>query len=224
MTAASRDVWRWLRSRPAWAQALAWLLLWWVLPALWLRQWRGHPRLGRTLAAVFLLLVTVSTAATLAGGVADVATSRPNASAPATAGLPAGLDTQVTSIVDGDTLHVADLPERVRLVGIDTPETRHPREGVECYGREATAHLAGLVPPGTAVRVEFDVQQRDRYGRPLGHVRRASDGLLVNLAMVRDGYAQVDTVPPNVTYAGELLTAQRDAREAGRGLWGACPV
>ncbi|MDP9022043.1 MAG: hypothetical protein M3N57_04935, partial [Actinomycetota bacterium] len=80
MMAASRDAWRWLRSRPAWTQALAWLLLGWVLPALWLGQWRGHPRLGRTLAAVFLLLVTVSTAATLAGGVPDAATPRPDAS------------------------------------------------------------------------------------------------------------------------------------------------
>jgi micrococcal nuclease len=138
--------------------------------------------------------------------------------------LPDGLDTTVTRIVDGDTLYVADLDERVRLIGVDTPETRHPDKGVECYGREATAHLRELVPPGTAVRVEFDVDRIDRYDRPLGYLWRRSDGLHVNLAMVADGYAQALTIPPNVKHADEFVAAQRRAREADRGLWSACPA
>ncbi len=136
--------------------------------------------------------------------------------------LPAGLDTAVTRIVDGDTLYVTDLPQRVRLIGVDTPETRHPKKGVECYGREASRHLSELVPPGTRVRLEFDVDRHDRYGRPLAYVWRADDGLHVNLAMVRDGYAQAYTVPPNVRHSDQFVAAQREAREAGRGLWSAC--
>lgn len=132
------------------------------------------------------------------------------------------LETTVTRIVDGDTLYVAALPERVRLIGIDTPETRHPQRGVECFGREAAAHLTELVPPGTEVVVTFDVEREDRYDRPLGYLWRASDDLFVNLAMVEDGYAQVLTVPPNVRYTDRFLAVQRQARGAGRGLWSAC--
>lgn len=139
------------------------------------------------------------------------------------AGEPAeGLPSTVARIVDGDTLYLAGLPERARLVGIDTPETRHPRRGVECFGPQATAHLARLVPPGTAVTLTFDVERTDRYGRPLVYLWRTSDGLFVNLRMVADGYAQVLTVPPNVRHAERFVSAQREARAAGRGLWSAC--
>lgn len=132
-----------------------------------------------------------------------------------------GLATTVERIVDGDTLVVGDLDERVRLIGIDTPET--PRgEPAECFGREATAHLAALVPPGTDVRVVFDVERTDRFGRPLGYLYRVRDDLFVNLAMVRDGYASTLTIPPNVTHEEAFVAAQREAREAGRGLWAAC--
>lgn len=139
-----------------------------------------------------------------------------------TGSVPEGLETTVTRIVDGDTLYVSDLAVRVRLIGIDTPETKHPDRGVECFGREATRHLTELVPPGTGVVVEFDVERTDRYDRPLGYVWRVSDGTLVNLAMVEDGYAQAYTVPPNVRYSDRFVAAQRRAREAGRGLWAAC--
>lgn len=133
-----------------------------------------------------------------------------------------GLETTVTRIVDGDTLYVADLQERVRLIGVDAPETRHPQRGVECFGREAAAHLGELVPPGTEVVVTFDVERQDRYDRPLGYLWRGSDERFVNLAMVEDGYAQVLTVPPNVRYTDRFVAAQRHARGAGRGLWSAC--
>ncbi|MDX1658630.1 MAG: thermonuclease family protein [Nitriliruptorales bacterium] len=135
---------------------------------------------------------------------------------------PDALVTTIERIVDGDTLYVADLEERVRLIGIDAPETQHPDQGVECFGREASAHLGELVPPGTEVRVVFDVERVDRYDRPLGYLYRTDDDLFVNLAMVADGYAMAYTVPPNVEHAEEFVAAQRDAREAGRGLWSAC--
>ena len=132
------------------------------------------------------------------------------------------LETTVTRIVDGDTLYVADLQERIRLIGIDAPETRHPQRGVACFGREATEHLRELVPPGTAVVVTFDVEREDRYDRPLGYLWRGADDLFVNLAMVEDGYAQVLTVPPNVRYTDRFVAAQRQAREARGGLLSAC--
>ncbi len=157
--------------------------------------------------------------------VRDTGVATPGIDAPRdTASHPpaAGLETTVTRIVDGDTLHVSDLGVRVRLIGIDTPETVHPNRGVECFGREASAHLAELVPPGTPVVVGFDVERTDRYDRPLGYVWRASDGLFVNLAMIENGFAQAYTVPPNVRYSDRFVAAQRRARDADRGLWSAC--
>lgn len=142
----------------------------------------------------------------------------------AAAGLPPGRDAVVERIVDGDTLVVAG-GRRVRLTGIDTPETVHPREPVECFGREANAHLGALLPVGERVRLEADVEREDRYGRTLAYVWRVADGLFVNEAMVADGYATVHTVPPNVAHADEFVAAQREAREGDRGLWGAgCPT
>lgn len=138
------------------------------------------------------------------------------------AALPAGDDTTVEEVVDGDTLVVTG-GVRVRLIGVDTPETKDPRRGVQCYGAEAAKHTGRLLAPGTKVHLAYDVERRDRYGRTLAYVYRLGDGLLVNAALVRDGYAQVATFPPNVARADELLALQRQAREAGRGLWSACP-
>lgn len=142
-------------------------------------------------------------------------------SAPRTASPPAGRETSVQRIVDGDTIVVAG-GERIRLIGIDTPETVDPRRPVQCFGREASRHITGLIPPGTDVVLEFDVERSDRYGRTLAYVWRAEDALHVNLAMVAGGYAQVATYPPNVAHTDEFVAAQRDAREDGRGLWSAC--
>lgn len=131
--------------------------------------------------------------------------------------VPAGRDVVVTSITDGDTLRAGD--ERVRLIGIDTPEVSGD---VECFGREATAALDRLVPPGTDVRLVSDVAPVDRYGRTLAYVYRLDDGIFVNLAMARDGYAVPLTVPPDVAHSQDLAQAAADARDAGRGLWSAC--
>lgn len=130
----------------------------------------------------------------------------------------------VVKITDGDTLRVriGGTEERVRLLGIDTPET-HGRGGLrECFGAEATANLRRLVPPGTKVRLVRDVEARDRYGRLLAYVYRASDGRFVNLAQADEGFAAALTYPPNVAHADELVAAAADARRAGRGLWSKC--
>ena len=73
--------------------------------------------------------------------------------------------------------------ERVRLIGIDTPETVDPRKPVQCFGKEASDHTKALLPAGTAVRLERDAEARDRYDRLLAYVYRASDGLFVNLEL-----------------------------------------
>lgn len=131
----------------------------------------------------------------------------------------------VTHLVDGDTMDVEIGGEelRIRMIGFDTPESVDPRRPVECFGKEASAHLEDLAPEGTRVRIERDAEQTDRYGRTLAYVYRASDGLFLNERMLLDGYAHTLSIPPNVTYADRFRQAERQARTAGRGLWSACP-
>jgi micrococcal nuclease len=130
----------------------------------------------------------------------------------------------VEYVVDGDTIDVAidGDDERVRLIGIDTPETRLPDSGVECFGPEASAFTAELLPPGTPVRLERDVVGRDDYGRLLAYVYRAGDGVFVNYEIVRQGFAQPLTIPPNVAHADLFVEAARAAEAADAGLWGRC--
>ena len=131
---------------------------------------------------------------------------------------------RVTRVVDGDTI-IVDLggrTEKVRLLGIDTPETKSPTKPVQCFGKEASAHTADLLAPGTEVRLERDVEERDVYGRLLAYVYRASDNLFVNLDLVRGGYASLLTYQPNVAHVTELTAGVDDARAGGSGLWGRC--
>jgi micrococcal nuclease len=130
----------------------------------------------------------------------------------------------VERVVDGDTIivRIGGRRERVRLLGIDTPESVKPDTPVQCFALAASARTKALLPPGTAVRLVRDVDLRDQYGRLLAYVYRARDGLFVNLALVREGYAVTYTFPPNVAHADELRAAAADARAAGRGLWSAC--
>ncbi|NLA34488.1 MAG: thermonuclease family protein [Actinobacteria bacterium] len=132
----------------------------------------------------------------------------------------------IDRIVDGDTVvvHLGENSEKVRLIGIDTPESVDPRQPVECFGKEASARLAELLPPKTSVRLEVDAEPRDAYNRLLAYVHRASDGAFINLAMVADGYANTLSIPPNVTYRTQFAEAERSARDAQLGLWRACPV
>jgi micrococcal nuclease len=130
---------------------------------------------------------------------------------------------RVVRVVDGDTILVAagGAQERVRYIGMDTPETVKPRTPVQCFGKKASAANKRLVA-GQAVRLVTDAERRDRYGRLLAYVYRASDGLFVNAELVRDGYARPLTIAPNVRHAGEFAALAGAARRAGRGLWSAC--
>ena len=130
----------------------------------------------------------------------------------------------VVRVVDGDTVQVKvdGDTEPVRLIGVDTPETVDDRKPVQCFGPEASARTQSLLPPGTAVRLERDAEARDKYGRLLAYLYRASDGLFVNLVLVRDGFGSVLLIEPNVTYASIFRDAQADARQKGAGLWGVC--
>ena len=135
---------------------------------------------------------------------------------PAASGELAGV---VVRVVDGDTIHVrlGDRVEKVRYIGVNTPEVHHPTKGEEPGGRAAARVNEELVS-GKRVRLEMDVQSRDRYGRLLAYVW--VDDLMVNAELVRRGFAQVMTVPPNVRHQGLFLRLERAARAGGRGLWG----
>jgi len=126
---------------------------------------------------------------------------------------------RVDRVVDGDTVIVDG--ERVRLIGVDTPESVKPGTPVECFAKKASAFTQRLVD-GRRVRLELDVERRDRYGRLLAYVRRRDDGLFVNAELVAQGYARTLTIPPNVRYADRFAALQRRAREEQRGLWRAC--
>jgi micrococcal nuclease len=124
----------------------------------------------------------------------------------------------VVRVVDGDTIYVqlADRVEKIRYIGVNTPEIHHPIKGEEPGGREA-ADVNRRIAGGQRVRLELDVRTRDRYGRLLAYVW-VGDTML-NAELVRLGYAQVMTVPPNVRYQDLFVKLQREARDAGRGLW-----
>jgi micrococcal nuclease len=123
----------------------------------------------------------------------------------------------VIHVVDGDTLKLST-GEEIRLIGVDTPETTHPHKPVEAFGQEATAFTKQMAE-GKEVQLEFDVQRKDKYGRTLAYAYVR--GQMLNAELVRQGYAQVATFPPNVKYQELFLKLQREAREAKRGLWDA---
>jgi len=130
---------------------------------------------------------------------------------------------RVVRVVDGDTIRVAigGRVERVRYIGIDTPESVKPSTPVQCYAHRAAAENARLVAR-ERVRLVLDVEERDRFGRLLAYVYRARDGLFANAALVRGGFARTLTIPPNVRFAKRFAALAAQARRAGRGLWSAC--
>lgn len=126
----------------------------------------------------------------------------------------------VLAVIDGDTIEVLvdGRRERVRYIGMDTPEV-WPADQIECYGPEASARNAQLVA-GQRVELESDLTDRDRYGRLLRYVWLGET--FVNAELLVEGFAQVTTYPPDVRYVELYRDLQRQAREAGRGLWSAC--
>ena len=134
---------------------------------------------------------------------------------------------RVVEVVDGDTLRVQvdGTTETVRLLGIDTPETRHPTKPVECFGAEASERLAELAPAGAVVRLERDVEARDHYDRLLAYIYvTGGDGteVLANTSMVADGYAVALAIDPNRAHRSEIAALEQQARASAAGLWGAC--
>lgn len=132
---------------------------------------------------------------------------------------------RVVRVVDGDTIivEIDGREERLRYIGVDTPESVQPNTPVECFGREASAENARLVE-GKQVELERDISNRDRYDRLLRYVYVVENGerIFVNQALVANGFAFASTFPPDVKYEETLRAAQREARDDGRGLWGAC--
>lgn len=129
---------------------------------------------------------------------------------------------RVTKVVDGDTFWIDDGSEKgtkVRLIGLDAPETRKSgHKDIGYYGEEAKVYLTRLLL-NKEVRLEYDVDRRDRYGRTLAYAW-LKDGTFVNAELIRLGYGVVLTIPPNVRFADEFAELQKEARKSARGLWG----
>ena len=130
----------------------------------------------------------------------------------------------VERVVDGDTIVVAIIGnrERVRLLGIDTPESVAVNRPEQCYGKESAAYLTSLLPEGTEVTLVRDIESRDQYDRLLAYVVRSSDQLFINLDLLERGYAGVMIYEPNSFYRELFENAENDAFRAGIGLWGVC--
>lgn len=127
---------------------------------------------------------------------------------------------QVVRVVDGDTIEVrlGGKEQRVRYIGMNTPESVDPRRPVERFGKEAAERNRQLVE-GKTIRLERDVSETDRHGRLLRYVW--VDGALVNETLVREGFARAVSYPPDVKHQERLRAAEREARAANRGQWGA---
>jgi micrococcal nuclease len=139
----------------------------------------------------------------------------------------------VSRVVDGDTLKLAN-NDRVRLIGVDTPEvhysdkllrdarkSRKDIKEIQEMGKKASEFTKALCD-GKRVRLEYDVEKRDRYGRLLAYVY-LEDGTFVNAKILEEGYGQVMTIPPNVRYADRFLKLQQKARDGRKGLWAETP-
>jgi micrococcal nuclease len=128
---------------------------------------------------------------------------------------------RVERVVDGDTVVLAG-GERVRYIGVDTPESVKPGAPVECFAKRAARANADLVA-GREVELRYDAERRDRYGRLLAYVYVPGPSpVFVNAELVRRGFATPLTIPPNVAHAPQFARLARQARRAGRGLWSAC--
>lgn len=143
--------------------------------------------------------------------------SRSNQSLPEnqTQPTPSAQTVKVTRVVDGDTIEIEG-GQKVRYIGIDTPETVDPKKPVQCFGKEASNKNKELVE-NKQIRMEKDVSETDQFGRLLRYVY--IDDIFVNDYLVRQGFAHIATFPPDVKYQSQFLQAEKEARENNRGLW-----
>jgi micrococcal nuclease len=132
-------------------------------------------------------------------------------------------EVSVTRVVDGDTFRavVSGREEPIRLIGVDTPEVPWYGGPDGCFGEEAALYASRRLD-GRAVRLEFDVERRDRYGRLLAYVFLERE--LINLTLLRHGFATALAVSPNLRRQALFEAAEEAARETGTGLWSACPA
>ena len=131
---------------------------------------------------------------------------------------------KIAHVIDGDTvdIDINGRTERVRLIGVNTPETKHPTKPIECFGPEASAYLTQLLPKGTTVRIERDVEARDQYGRMLLYLYLGSNDLFINLDLVARGYGTPMSIEPNTFHRNDFVRAAAQAEAANVGLWKAC--
>lgn len=132
----------------------------------------------------------------------------------------------VKRVIDGDTIEL-DNGDKVRYIGIDTPETLDPRKPVQCFGKNASAKNKELVE-GKPVWLVKDITDKDKYGRLLRYVYLGDpdqeSSVFVNLELVKQGFAHSSTYPPDIKFQELFLAAQAEARDANRGLWNSCPI
>lgn len=138
----------------------------------------------------------------------------------------------VTKVIDGDTIEI-ETGEKVRYIGVDTPETVDPRRPVGCFGKEASNKNKELVE-GKRIILEADKEDKDKYGRLLRYIflpiengpaspaMRGEQMLFVDDYLIREGYGKLLIIPPDVKYQDQFIQAQTEARQEKRGLWGAC--
>lgn len=133
-----------------------------------------------------------------------------------------GEQAYVTKVIDGDTIELQS-GQRVRLLGIDTPETKDPRKPVQCFGKQAASKTKELLE-GKIVILQKDVSETDKYNRLLRYIfLPINEGyLFINDYLIREGFAKALTYPPDVKYNEQFREAERQAREESRGLWGRC--
>lgn len=124
----------------------------------------------------------------------------------------------VSAVIDGDTIELTD-KRRVRYIGIDTPETKHPNKGVECFGKEAAQKNKELVE-GKTITMQKDISETDKYKRLLRYVW--VEDVFINDVLVREGFAVQSTFPPDVAHAKKFEEAAQEARTKDRGLWKSC--
>jgi micrococcal nuclease len=175
-----------------------------------MRRFRGL--IGSILLLVLLALVLFGDRGNGGG--------RTGSSGPSEAG-PGSARAYVSRVIDGDTVEVriGGREDEVRYIGIDTPETVKPGTPIQCFGPQSSAFNHRLVE-GRTVRLVFDRERRDVYGRLLAYVYVGRE--FVNARLVRLGYARTLTISPNVAHAGLFHRLAQAAGRAGRGLWGAC--
>lgn len=173
---------------------------------------------------------TLAALALFAGACTDdpgvAAEPRESATIPAVGDSETRLEPNATveRIVDGDTLIavIDGQRERVRLLGIDTPESVAENRPDQCFGEESSDYLKSLLPEGTDITLIIDEEPRDQYDRLLAYVVRTSGEVFINLELIEQGFAGVLIYDPNDHYESLFRAAERDAIDAGMGLWTVC--